>query len=240
MQVRTTKSIHDTARAAAVYIEQCAGQSVDAAGRFTLALSGGRTPWIMLEQLAQTSVPWRHCHVFQVDERVVPRGDESRNLTHIEQTLLSVVPILPSAVHAMPVEKGNLDAACAEYSATLTAICGDPPVLDLAILGLGTDGHTASLIPGDPVVDIDSAYVGLTGVYQGTRRMTLTFPVLNRARRLLWLITGAEKTTALKRLVDQDLSIPAGRVARQRATVFADESAMANGGVDLQCGTLPC
>ena len=144
MQSRTCANPYDTAMAAARCFQQCALESVDARGRFTFALSGGRTPWLMLGELSGIALPWRDCHLFQVDERVRPYGDEARNLTHIERTLLREVPIPAKAVHPMPVEAHDLQSAAEEYSSTLAAICGTPPILDLVLLGLGTDVHTAS------------------------------------------------------------------------------------------------
>jgi 6-phosphogluconolactonase len=102
---------------------------------------------------------------------------------------------------------------------------GAPPVLDLVHLGLGPDGHTASLAPDDAVLNVTGAAVALTGIYQGRRRMTLTYPALNRARHVLWLVTGSEKTEMLRRLLEGDESIPAGRVSREQAVVLADRAA---------------
>jgi 6-phosphogluconolactonase len=126
----------------------------------------------------------------------------------------------------MPVESPDLEAAAAQYALTLQEIAGSPPVLDLAHLGLGPDGHTASLVPGDPVLDVTDADVAATGrAYQGRRRMTLTYPILNRSRRILWLVTGSEKVAMLARLRTGDRSIPAGRVSQDRALVLADRAA---------------
>jgi 6-phosphogluconolactonase/glucosamine-6-phosphate isomerase/deaminase len=125
----------------------------------------------------------------------------------------------------MPVEYRDLEAAAAQYAQTIAELAGLPPVLDLVHLGLGTDGHTASLVPGDPVLDVVEADVALTGTYQGRRRMTLTYPILNRTRRVLWLVTGVEKEAALQQLQAGDLSIPAGRVRQERALIFADRGA---------------
>ncbi|MBV8397430.1 MAG: 6-phosphogluconolactonase [Acetobacteraceae bacterium] len=100
-----------------------------------------------------------------------------------------------------------------------------PAVLDLVHLGLGPDGHTASLVPGDPVLDVTDTDVALSGVYQGRRRMTLTYPIINRARRILWLVTGSEKAGPLVRLRAADPSIPAGRVRQGQALVLADRAA---------------
>src|SRR5262249_47270064 len=114
------------------------------------------------------------------------------------------------------------------YAQTLQKVAGSPPVLDLAHLGLGPDGHTASLVPGDAVLEINDSDVALTGVYQGRRRMTLTYPLLNRSRRILWLVTGSEKAGMLVRLRDRDPSIPAGRIRQEEALVLADRAAAAN------------
>jgi 6-phosphogluconolactonase len=161
----------------------------------------------------------------QVDERVAPAGHADRNLTHLHESLLERVSLPPEQVYAMPVESTDLEAAAKQYAATLAKIAGTPPVLDLVHLGLGPDGHTASLVPGDPVLQVNDADVAVTGVYQGRRRLTLTYPVLNRARRVLWLVTGAEKVGMLARLRAADPSIPAGRVNQERALVLADRAA---------------
>jgi 6-phosphogluconolactonase len=125
----------------------------------------------------------------------------------------------------MPVESPDLEAAAKEYAKVLAKIAGAPPVLDLVHLGLGPDGHTASLVPGDAVLQVNDADVAVTGIYQGRRRMTLTYPVINRSRRVLWLVTGSEKAEMLVRLRNGDPSIPAGRVDQQRALVLADRAA---------------
>ena len=125
----------------------------------------------------------------------------------------------------MPVEMPDLEAAAKQYARTLTGIAGAPAVLDLVHLGLGPDGHTASLVPGDPVLDVTDSDVGLTDEYMGRRRMTLTYPVINRSRKILWLVTGSEKVPMLARLRAGDTTIPAGRVSREQALVLADRAA---------------
>src|SRR4029077_13490684 len=175
------------ARKAAEIIAAEARAAVAERGRFIMAVSGGHTPWKMLRALANEKVPWEGVHVVQVDERVAPAGDPDRNLTHLRDSLLAHCPLRPEQVHAMPVESADLDTASSQYALTLRDIAGAPAVLDLVHLGLGPDGHTASLVPGDPVLDVIGADVALTGVYQGRRRMTLTYPVLNRSRRIVWL-----------------------------------------------------
>ena len=166
-------------------------------------------------------------HVVQVDERIAPPGDPDRNLTHLCASLLEQAPLRPEQIYAMPVEDKDLEAAAASYVQTLQEIAGTPPVLDLTHLGLGPDGHTASLVPGDPVCDINDADVAMTGIYQGRRRMTLTYPMLNRSRRILWLVTGAEKAGMLVRLRAGDISIPAGRIRQDKALILADGAAVA-------------
>ncbi|MFZ0913969.1 MAG: 6-phosphogluconolactonase [Candidatus Korobacteraceae bacterium] len=216
------------ARAAAAVIAADARAAVAARGRFIMAVSGGKTPWIMLRALAGEEVPWRDVHVFQVDERIAPAGDPDRNLAHLSASLLEHAPLPPQQIYAMPVESPDLEAAAKQYARTLGQVAGSPPVLDLAHLGVGPDGHTASLVPGDPVLDITDADVGLTGVYMGRRRMTLTYPVLNRSRRILWLMTGSDKVAMLPRLLEGDTTIPAGRISREQAVVLADRAAAAN------------
>jgi len=214
------------ARAGAAFIAAEARAAVAARGRFTVALSGGRTPWVMLRALAgMADVPWQKVHLFQVDERIAPAGDADRNLTHLAESLLDRAPLPPAQVHAMPVELPDVAVAAARYAATLREIAGSPPVLDLVHLGLGPDGHTASLVPGDPVLDVAAADVAVTGAYQGRRRMTLTYPAIDRARRILWLVTGAEKAAMLARLRKRDPGIPAGRVRQEAALVLADRAA---------------
>jgi 6-phosphogluconolactonase len=214
------------ARAGAAFVAGEARAAVAARGRFTVAFSGGRTPWVMLRALAGLAdVPWPSVLVAQVDERIAPAGDADRNLTHLAASLLERAPLAPERMHAMPVELPDPALAAARYAATLRDIAGAPPVLDLVHLGLGTDGHTASLVPGDPVLTVTDADVAVTGVYQGRRRMTLTYPAIDRARRILWLVTGAEKADMLARLRGRDPGIPAGRVRQENALVLADRAA---------------
>lgn len=187
-----------------------------------MAVSGGRTPWQMLRALANEEIPWKEVHVVQVDERIAPAGDPDRNLTHLRESLLSHAPLPPEQIHAMPVNADDLVAACAEYAQTLEQITGSPSTLDLAHLGLGGDGHTASLIPDDPVLNVFDRDVALTGVYQKRCRMTLTYPLLNRSRKILWVATGAEKAEMIGRLRQADKTIPAGRILQDHAVILTD------------------
>jgi len=213
------------ARSAAALIADDLRAAVTARGRFAMAVSGGRTPWRMLRALAEERLPWEQVHVFQVDERVAPAGDPDRNLAHLRASLLDHAPLPPEHVHAMPVEAADLGRAAEQYSRTLRDVAGDPAVLDLVHLGLGPDGHTASLVPGDPALDVADVDVTTSGPYQGRRRMTLTFPLINRSRRILWLVTGGEKAQTLVRLRAGDRSIPASRVRRDGAQALADRAA---------------
>ena len=225
MELRILADADAVAREGAAFIAKAARAAVADRGRFIMAVSGGSTPWRMLRVLATEEVPWKDVHVVQVDERVAPPGDADRNLTHLRRSLLEHAPLPAEQLHAMPVEEEDLAAAAKRYAVTLQELAGAPPVLDLVHLGLGPDGHTASLVPGDPVLDITDTDVALTGAYQGRRRMTLTYPVLNRSRSILWLVTGADKAGMLLRLRDGDVSIPAGRVRRDHAVVLADRTA---------------
>jgi 6-phosphogluconolactonase len=226
MKIEVLSDADAVARRAAVFIaaEACVG--VAARGRFVMAVSGGHTPWVMLRALAGEDLPWERVHVFQVDERVAPAGDAERNLTHLRESLLAHAQLPPSQIYPMPVEDDDLEAAAARYASTLHHLVGSPPVLDLAHLGLGPDGHTASLVPDDPVLSITDRDVALTGVYQKRRRMTLTYPTLNRARRILWLVTGEGKSAMLARLRAADASIPAGRIRQREALVLTDRAAV--------------
>ena len=216
----------EIAQQAARVIAQAAREAVAERGQFVMAVSGGRTPWQMLRLLAEEEVPWPQEHIVQVDERIAPAGSQERNLTHLRESLLSHAPLSPDHIHAMPVEATNLAAAVAEYSCTLRNLTGSPPVLDLVHLGLGADGHTASLVPHDAVLEVADAEVAITAnEYQGRRRMTLTYPVLDRARQILWLVTGGEKQQAFAQLRAADPAIPAGRVSQQHALLLADRAA---------------
>ncbi len=193
MKIQVLATSDSVAKQAAKVIVAEAVAAVAGRGRFVMAVSGGHTPWQMLRALADEPVPWKSVHVVQVDERVAPAGDPDRNLTHLRESLLKHAPLPPEQIYAMPVEEKDLEAAAASYARLLQQIAGSPPVLDLAHLGLGPDGHTASLVPGDPVLDVSDRDVAVMGFYQQRRRMTLTYPILNRSRRILWLVTGPEK-----------------------------------------------
>ena len=225
MEIRVLADAATVALEAAKIIAREGREAVAVRGRFTMAVSGGHTPWQMLRALAQEDLPWRMVYVAQVDERIAPPGHPDRNLTHLHDSLLAHVPLPLENVCAMAVDSPDLEVAARQYAIRLQEIAGSPPILDLVHLGLGPDGHTASLVPGDPVLDVTDADVALTQPYQGRRRMTLTYPILNRARRILWVVTGPDKAVMLRRLRDGDVSIPAGFVRRDQALVLADRPA---------------
>jgi 6-phosphogluconolactonase len=224
MQVEVLPDPESVARRAAALVAAHA-RAAAAQGRFLLAASGGSTPRRTFSLLAGEDVPWALVHVFQVDERIAPPGHPDRNLRALEEELLARVPIPAGQVHPMPVEEEDLGKAAARYQAELRAVAGTPPALDLVLLGLGADGHTASLFPGDPALDVTAADVAMAGPHQGRRRMTLTFPTLDRARRILWIVAGADKADALARLRRGDRAIPAARVREDRALLLADAAA---------------
>ena len=225
MKLEVLSDVDSVARHAAEIIAAEARAAIDARGQFTVAVSGGRTPWAMLRALDALDVPWKDVHVVQVDERIAPAGDADRNLTYLSASLTTQSQPGRARIHAMPVDAADLEEAAVRYAQTLDHIAGSPPVLDLVHLGLGSDGHTASLIPKDPVLEVTDADVAITGSYQGRQRMTLTYPILNRARRVLWVITGADKAAMLVRLLRRDPTIPAGRVRQDDAMVLADQAA---------------
>lgn len=224
--------IHDdgaaVARAGAAFVIEAAERAIAARGRFLFAVSGGKTPWVMMAELARARIDWAKWHLFQVDERIAPAGDPDRNLTHLQESLLAHVALPQSNLHAMPVEQPDSTAAAVRYAEELEQLAGHPPVLDLIHLGLGPDGHTASLVPDDAVLGVRDRDVAITAsAYQGRHRMTLTYPVLDRAREILWLIDGAAKADMLPRVKRGDTALPAGRVRNANAVAIVDREAAA-------------
>lgn len=214
-EVKVLETGDDAAAAAADHLAAAARAAAADGREVAWALSGGRTPDGMFDVLARTGAPLGSVAVFQVDERVAPDGDDARNATHLLERLGRDLV----RFHPMEVTAVDLDLAAMRYAESL------PAALDLVHLGLGPDGHTASLVPGDPVLGVRDRAVAITGPYEGYRRMTLTYPALDAARELVWLVAGAEKREALAKLLDGDASIPAGSVAAGRSTVYCDRAA---------------
>lgn len=224
MELQILPDAEAAANRAAEIIAAFARERIRLSGRFLFAVSGGSTPWKMLRQLADTDLPWDSMALFQTDERIAPDGDPQRNLTRIRENLLHHSALSQEQIHAMPVEQTDLEAAAQDHSRLLRELCGDPPALDLIHLGLGEDGHTASLLPGDPACN-SRELIAISNEYQGLRRMTMTYPTINAARRRLWIVTGANKRPMLKRLYHGDSGIPAGLVERDNAVILADQDA---------------
>ncbi len=212
-------SADEAAQHGAELIAESAREAIAEQGSFAFAASGGTEPWNMYRRLAGQQIEWEKMEIFQVDERVAPDGDDARNLTHLLESLPEPAR---ERVRPMPVTDDDLDAAAQRYAEQL------PERIDLVHLGIGPDGHTASLVPGDPVLEVADRRVALTaGEYQGHRRMTFTYPELERAKRIFWLITGEEKRDPLGWLLAGDSEIPAGRVRCEDSRVIADEAACA-------------
>jgi 6-phosphogluconolactonase len=219
LRVETCADATAVAERASELVAERARAAVADHSRFSFAVSGGHTPWAMFARLAGKEMPWEKVTIFQVDERVAPDGDPDRNLTHLRASLPPAATAVAD-VRPMPVDVPDLEQGASEYARSL------PEAFDLVHLGLGPDGHTASLVPGDAVLQVTDRLVALTGVYQGRRRMTLTFPMLERAPHVLWLVTGGDKTNAIRRLRAGDRSIPASRISTANALLIADEAAM--------------
>jgi 6-phosphogluconolactonase len=214
VEVIATDSDEQAAHRAVELIESAGAAAIRERGRFNFAVSGGKSPWRMFELLSDSSLDWSRTSMFQVDERIAPTGSRERNLTHL---VLSLPLACQSAIRPMPVGAEDLEAAAAEYEYSL------PDRLDLIHLGIGPDGHTASLVPDDPVLEVDDRAVALTAAeYQGSRRMTLTYPAIDRARKVFFLILDGDKREAFERLLDGDRSIPAGRVSNPDMVVVTD------------------
>lgn len=225
METEVYATAEEAAHVAAELIYTAADTALQHQERFAIAFSGGRSPALMLETLAGAELPWAQIDVFQVDERIAPSGDAARNLTGLIDNLAARVALPAGNLHPMPVEGDNLAEAAIDYQRLLVEQLGLPPILDLVHLGLGADGHIASLVPGDPALLVDDRDVAVTQPYQGRQRLTLTYPMLNRARRILYLVTGADKKDAIARLMAGDPTIPAGRLRQDNALLILDEAA---------------
>lgn len=227
LEVKRCADANDLTRCAAeLILDDCVEVLEARAGDYTLGLSGGRTPRLMFQALSILPVPWSRVHIFQVDERVAPAGSEDRNFTHLSECLLKLVPIPSENVHPMPVESGDLASACRRYEQEVQHVTAGAP-LDLLQLGLGDDGHTASLPPDDPILDVGDRDIWYVEEFNGLPRMSMTYPLINRAARILWLATGSAKAEMCSRLVVSDRTIPAGGVSDENAILLTDIEAAA-------------
>ena len=225
MKAEILEDAHSVARRAAGIIAEQARECFAANRRFVMAVSGGSTVRAMLRMLGKEEVPWGGVYVVQGHERVGLMGNNDSNLPDIRAALMEDTPIDPNHIHPMPVGVPDLNAAAEQYASTLRALCGDPPVIDLVQLELFSNGRTAALLPGDPVLEVSDRDVAVTDVHEECRRITLTYPAINRARRILWMVTGKEKAARLAQLCNGDLSIPASRVRREHARLLVDRAA---------------
>jgi 6-phosphogluconolactonase len=224
MEIRTFQSAQEVAKEAADFIADRIREQIAKKDFFTMAISGGRTPWEMIKILATHDLPWEKVYLFQVDERVAPDGHSDRNLSQLFKAIEGTK--LPSSLNIFPMHviAEDLDQACAEYADHIKLVTRTGK-LDLVHLGLGTDGHTASLIPGDSVLEVQDRDVAMTAnPYQGRLRMTLTYPLINQAEKILWVITGEEKSEMLSRLLHKDATIPAGAVSQEKSLIITEES----------------
>lgn len=222
MLVKATIDSGAAATLAAALLARRIKLALASSGRASIAVSGGRTPWRMLQVLAREPLDWANVHVFQVDERWAPDGDPARNLTRLRHCLPGA-----AMLHPIPIAGAADPAAAARaYAATLARHCGNPAQLDVIHLGLGDDGHTASLVPGDPVLEVHDHDVAATADYQGHRRVTLTYPLLARCRLALWLVSGSAKVAAVRALLRGDRAIPAARVQAPYQLLVADRAAL--------------
>lgn len=207
--------------AARIFRDEIAA-AIRARGACHLALSGGKTPWLVLHQLADHDLQWDRVHLWQVDERISVDDPSDRYSVGLEGSLLARDLLRPDQVHLMDVDNVDQSAAAAEYAATLKAECNC--TLDVVHLGLGTDGQTASWFPGDPGVDISDRQVAVLYPPGHGSRMTLTIPCVNAARRRLFLVAGDGKEDVLRRMLAGDPGLPASRVTTE-GTLIVDSIA---------------
>ena len=226
-------SLHQWAKQAAVHLAEAITEAIERRGRCLIAISGGTTPGSAFDHLATIALDWDRVVILQVDERLAPAGSEGRNLVRQRESFADLpVTWLPLPVDdLLPIDADAANLAdeaaplIAAFSDRLIALADDPPVLDIVQLGLGHDGHTASLFPDDPALVDLRHYVALTGCHHGHRRLTLTRPVLDRARLVLWLVRGVAKAQPLGGLLAGDLTMPAGLIRPRRSVILADTDA---------------
>lgn len=226
MRIETFSDDDAVAQRTAEVIAEAAREGARRHGRAVLAFSGGSTPAPMLDLLGRMDLRWNATHILQVDERVAPDGHDDRNWTMITNNLLAAADIPGPLLHPMPVTDDDLDAAAQRYGQLLQTVAGVPPIADVVHLGIGEDGHTASLVPDDPVLKVRDRWVALAGPYQGRRRMTLTYPAINAGRLLVWQITGAGKAAALREGLE-GRGVPASGIRRRDVHVIATREAAA-------------
>lgn len=218
-RVQVLSNASELARAASWYVQERVLQAERERGKVLLVLSGGSTPLPVYERLAKLALPWARMHLFWGDERCAPLEDSFSNYGNAQRTLISKVPIPESNVHRIKVELDPSEAA-QTYEDELRRFFGsDPPIMDLILLGVGPDGHTASLFPGGPELAEDQRWVVSSEPPAGTEpalpRITLTLPIINQARAVLFLAAGKNKrqvTSSILRVSGAGKELPAGLV----------------------------
>jgi 6-phosphogluconolactonase len=195
-------------------------EAIERKGIFSAALSGGKTPIDLYHKLSgvKEMLPWDKTHIFLVDERLVPLEHRDSNYRMLKETLLDHIPIPQGNIHPIPIERSTLQASAMAYEEDIKIFfnlqSGQYPEFDLILLGIGEDGHTASLFPGAPVLD-DTLHLAAPVSMHEMRhpRITLTLPVINNAKHILFLVVGKNKAPALQKIIDkEDTSLPASMV----------------------------
>ena len=225
LKVEVLETAEAVAQRSAQLLVDSLRETAQQRGRASFAVSGGRTPALMLRFVAAAALPWERLDLFQVDERVAPAGHADRNAEGVRKAFAQQCELHPERFHWMPVEQPDLAAGARTYASELAAVAGEPAMLDVIHLGLGDDGHTASIFPGAATTNDAASDVTVTGVHLGRRRMTLTMAAINRARLIVWVVTGREKQLALAKLLAGDPTLVASRVRRTGVTVLADSAA---------------
>ena len=232
-EVRVSPDAETLAREAARYFIEIARDAAKQRGRFAVALSGGSTPKSLYSLLASAEfrdqVPWAQTHWFWGDERCVPPDDPQSNYRMVKEALLSKAPVPPSNVHRMAGEDAEPERAARRYEQELRTFFGGLPCLDLVLLGLGEEGHTASLFPGSPALEEQERWVVAPYVEKlKSHRLTLTLPVINAAANVAFLVAGAGKREILKQVTSSEGDLPAQQVRPKRGKLvwMADEAAV--------------
>jgi 6-phosphogluconolactonase len=248
VSVRVAADPEALAAAAAQRIRAAASAAAGARGRFALALTGGRTPRLLYARLGESprreALPWDRTELFWTDERAVPPDHPDSNYGMARETLLERIAIPRGRIHRMPAEREDLEGAARDYEDEIARVLGrpaggPPPAFDLILLGLGADGHVASLFPGSPALDESRRWVvPASAPAHPHPRLTLTLPVLNAARAALFLVSGADKAEAVAAVLTLSLDLPAGRVRPPEGEVvwLVDRAAalkLPGGGLEL-------
>jgi 6-phosphogluconolactonase len=231
MKEPETEVLSDPERLAQRAARWLAGLAKASRDRFVVALSGGSTPKRMYQILSGLELPWARTHWFWGDERFVPPDDPRSNYRMAHEALFQHAPVSIANIHPVPTRGLGPEAAAAAYEAELKKFYGGDrldatrPLFDVTLLGLGPDGHTASLFPGTAVLDERHKWVAAVIGAKDEARITFTYPLLESSGHIAFLVAGAEKQRMLGLLLGGDTDIPAGRLSKERVQVFADSAA---------------